>query len=256
MTAPGKVCIVGAGPGDPELITVRGLTRLRRADAVFYDRLVPAELLAEAPTHARRIYVGKEPDTPSVAQEEITAMLITWARDGLDVVRLKGGDPFVFGRGGEEALALAEAGVPFEVVPGVTSAVAVPAAAGIPVSHRDHGATIAIAAAHRAGDTSLPWSSLAGIDTLVLLMGAARVADVCRNLLAAGKDPDTPAAAVQWGTTPHQRELHATLADLPARFAEAGITSPAVIVVGGVAALASLIGSWAPAHVGVPEDAG
>jgi uroporphyrin-III C-methyltransferase len=242
--------MVGAGPGDPGLITVRGLEALRRADVVVHDRLAAAALLAEARPDALLVDVGKQPDAPSAAQEQITAALLEHARDGREVVRLKGGDPFVFGRGGEEAVALAEAGIPFEVVPGVTSATAVPAAAGIPVSHRDHASTIAVVAAHRAGERDLPWASLAGIDTVVFLMGAGRVGEVCRRLLAAGRDPATPAAAIQWGTTVRQREVTASLAALPDAFAGAGLGSPSVIVIGDVVRLGAVIGGRVAALAG------
>lgn len=237
----GRVWIVGAGPGDPDLITVRGLTALRRADVVLYDRLMPAALLSEAPSHAALLYVGKEDGTASVSQERINEMLVEHARAGSEVVRLKGGDPFVFGRGAEEVLALVDAGIPFEVVPGVSSAIAVPAAAGIPVSHRDYGSTITIAAAHRAGDRDLPWETLADADTAVFLMGAGRVNAISTRLVEAGADPDTPAAAVYWGTTSHQQELFSTLGRLPHDFAEAGFGPPAVLVVGCVVSVAARI---------------
>lgn len=239
----GCVWIVGAGPGDPDLITVRGLALLRQADVVLYDRLIPQALLAEAPPHARLVYVGKEDGVASVSQEEINALLAEHARGGRRVVRLKGGDPYVFGRGAEEVLSLVEAGVPVDVVPGVTSAVAVPAAAGIPVSHRDYGSTIVIVAAHRAGDRDLPWGALARIDTIVFLMGAGRVTDICSRLIEAGADPGTPAAAVRWGTTARQEELFSTLSRLPQDFARASFGRPATVVVGRVVALAGRIRS-------------
>jgi uroporphyrin-III C-methyltransferase len=246
----GRVWLVGAGPGDPGLITVRGLAALRRADVVVHDRLVAAALLAEARPDVLLVDAGKQPDAPSAAQEQITAALLEHARAGREVVRLKGGDPFVFGRGGEEAVALAEAGIAFEVVPGVTSATAVPAAAGIPVSHRDHASTIAVVAAHRAGERDLPWASLAGIDTVVVLMGASRVGEVCRRLLAAGRDPATPAAAIQWGTTDRQREVTASLAALPDAFTAAGLGAPSVIVIGDVVGLSAVIGGQVAALAG------
>jgi len=243
----GHVWIVGAGPGDPGLITVRGLEALRSADVVVHDRLVPAALLAEVRPGALLVYAGKEPDALSVAQADITATVVSHALDGRAVVRLKGGDPYVFGRGGEEAAALAAAGVPFTVVPGVSAALAVPAAAGIPVSHRDHASSVAVVAAHRAGERDLPWASLAGLDTLVFLMGAGRVRELCLRLVGAGRDPGTPAAAVQWGTTERQREVSASLAELPEAFEAAGLGPPAVIVVGEVVALAPAVrGEAAP----------
>jgi len=251
----GHVWIVGAGPGDPGLITVRGLEALRRADVVVHDRLVPRALLAEARPDALLIYAGKEPDAPSASQDDITATVASHAVDGRAVVRLKGGDPYVFGRGAEEAVALAAAGIPFTVVPGVSAALAVPAAAGIPVSHREHASSVAVVAAHRAGERDLPWASLAGLDTLVFLMGAGRVRELCLRLVGAGRDPGTPAAAVQWGTTDRQREVTASLAELPEAFEAAGLGSPAVIVVGEVVTLAPSIRGGAASLAGVPRQA-
>lgn len=240
---PGMVWIVGAGPGDPDLITVRGLNAIRRADVILHDRLIPTDLLAEAPPHAERIYVGKEDGVASVPQERINEMLVTQALLGREVVRLKGGDPFVFGRGAEEAQALAEAGIPFEIVPGITSAIAVPAAAGIPVSHRDCGSTITIVSAHRAGDRDLPWETLAKSDTAVFLMGAGRVGTIARRLIEAGADPELPSAAVRWGTTPRQQELFCSLGELPRGFEEARLGPPSVLVAGKVVSLAKVIRS-------------
>lgn len=247
-----RVWIVGAGPGDPGLITARGLELLRRADVVIHDRLVAPELLHEARPGALLIDAGKEPGGRRTAQGEIVRLMVRHARAGREVVRLKGGDPFVFGRGGEEAEAMARAGVAAEVVPGVTSAVAVPAAAGIPVTHREHASSLAVVTAHRAGDGEPPWQSLAGIETVVVLMGARHVGEICRRLVAAGKAPDTPAAAVRWGTTDRQRSVVATLADLPAAFAAAGLGSPAVIVVGDVVRVAERVG---PAAAPAAEEA-
>ncbi len=237
----GKVWIVGAGPGDPGLITVRGLEALRVADVVLYDRLVAPELLAECRPGAELVYVGKEPDGRCISQQEITAALVAAARAGRDVVRLKGGDPYVFGHGGEEAGALAAAGVPFEVVPGVTSAIAVPAAAGIPLTQRGLASSVAVVTAHRAGDADLPWRSLAGIDTVVVLMGAAKVREVSERLIGAGREASEPAAAISDGTTERQREVFASLAGLPAAIAGAGLEAPMVIVVGAVVRLADEI---------------
>lgn len=236
--SPGTVFLVGAGPGDPELITVRGLRLLRSADVVVHDRLVHPELLAEARPGAERIDVGKAPGRPSAFQEEIHAVLVDRARAGRSVVRLKGGDPFVFGRGGEELLACAAAGVPCEVVPGVTSAVGVPAAAGIPVTHRGLAASFAVVTAHRAADLDdVDWSALARIDTVVVLMGVARLRYVTANLVRTGRGRDTPAAVVERGTWPGERMTTGTLATLSDRAAEAGIESPATVIVGEVAAL-------------------
>jgi uroporphyrin-III C-methyltransferase len=235
----GHVWIVGAGPGDPDLITVRGLHALRRADVVVHDRLVSPALLERANPAAAIIDAGKRPDLPSTTQEDIIAMVVSHARAGRTVVRLKGGDPYLFGRGAEEALALAEAGIAFTVVPGVSAALAAPAAAGIPVTHRDHASSVAVVAAHRAGERDLPWASLAGLDTVVFLMGAGRLRQVCTRLVEAGRDPRTPAAAVQWATTDRQREVIATLAELPGAFEAAGLGPPVAIVVGEVVRLAA-----------------
>jgi uroporphyrinogen III methyltransferase / synthase len=212
--APGSVALVGAGPGDPGLITVRGLALLRGADVLVYDRLGAAALIRFARADARLIYVGKQPRQHTKTQAQITRILIREARVGRSVVRLKGGDPFLFGRGGEEAEALAEAGIPFEVVPGITSAIAGPAAAGIPVTHRDAAASVAIATAHEApgkAGSRIDWRALAGADTAVLLMGVERLAGVARALIDAGKPASTPAAVIQDATVPTMRTVTAPL---------------------------------------------
>jgi len=232
----GRVLLVGAGPGDPELITLRGARALAEADVVMYDRLVAPALLDLAPASAERIYVGKEPGRRATPQEDIGRLLVARALAGATVVRLKGGDPFVFGRGGEEMLACAEAGVPCEVVPGVSSAVAAPAAAGIPVTHRDVARSFAVvtgSAAH--GDEMDLWSVATATDTLVILMAAGRLAASCEDLIAAGRPADEPAAIVQWAWTPEQRVVTGTLRELPALAAAARIGPPATLVVGAVA---------------------
>ena len=235
------MALVGAGPGDPGLITVRGLELLRGADVVVYDRLVHPKLLDEAPPDARRVFAGKACGVHALSQDAINALLITEARQGRRVVRLKGGDPFVFGRGGEEALALAEAGIPFEVVPGVTSAVAVPAAAGIPLTHRGIASSVAIVTGHRDGGTGSPpvaWGRLAGaVDTIVVLMGLANLRRIARELIAHGRDPRTPAALVEHGTTEAQRTVTATLDDLARGTVGAELEPPVVAVIGDVVAL-------------------
>lgn len=238
----GRVILVGAGPGDPDLVTVRGAAVLRRADAVVYDSLASPALLDLAPAQALRIDVGKRGhDAPTRSQEEVNALLVRLAREGRSVVRLKGGDPFVFGRGGEEASACVAAGIPFEVVPGVTSALAVPAYAGIPVTDRRHGASFAVVTGHR--DASRPWTSIRweqlakGSDTLVILMAMRNLEKLVQTILDHGRAPDTPAAVVMEGATPRQRVLAAPLAELPARAREAGLGSPAVVVVGDVVRL-------------------
>jgi uroporphyrinogen III methyltransferase/synthase len=241
MSATGKVWLVGAGPGDPGLITMAGVACLAGAEVVVYDRLVDRRLLDLAPPEAERISVGKSASSHSLAQEEINDLLVAKAREGKTVVRLKGGDPYVFGRGGEEAEALVAAGIPFEVVPGVSSAVAVPAYAGIPVTHRRMASSFAVVTGHEdptKGESSIDWEHLAkGVDTLVFLMGGANLGEIARRLVECGRTPDTPTAVVRWGTTPHQQTVSGTLADIADRVAEAGLTPPVVTVVGEVVAL-------------------
>jgi uroporphyrin-III C-methyltransferase len=235
----GLVVLVGAGPGDPDLITLKGAKALAGADVVVYDRLVAPELLDFCPPQAERIYVGKEPGRPTVTQGEIDALLVERARRGLAVVRLKGGDPFVFGRGGEEVLACAAAGVAVEVVPGVTSAIAAPGAAGVPVTHRDVARSFAVitaSTAHGDGTPDLGPIS-AAVDTLVLLMAAGRLTEICAALIDAGRPSDEPAALVMWATTPEERTVVGTLEDLPALASAAGLGPPATLVVGAVAAI-------------------
>ena len=237
----GKVTLVGAGPGDPGLLTLKGLAALSQAEVVVYDRLVSPAILAMIPPEARTIDVGKEATHHKVPQQQINRILLEEALAGRNVVRLKGGDPFVFGRGGEELEMLAAHGVPFEEVPGVTSAVAAPAYAGIPVTHRDHGSSVHIITGHqRLGKPlSIDFEALVRSGgTLVFLMGVAALSALAEGLLQAGMVPDTPAAAVENGTTSAQRRCDATLATLPERAAAMGIRSPAVIVVGEVCALA------------------
>jgi len=234
---PGVVYLVGAGPGDPGLITVEGLEILRSADVVVYDRLVAPVLVTEAPPGAERVFVGKRPHGggANLAQDEINALLVERARRGLTVVRLKGGDPFVFGRGAEECEALHAAGVPFRVVPGVTSAIAVPAAAGIPVTHRRLASAFAVVTGHGCdGVSNLDWQSLARVPTLVVLMGLSALPEITARLLEHGADPDTPAAAIASGTLPDQRVVVATLATLAARVTAEGLEPPATVVVGEV----------------------
>jgi uroporphyrinogen III methyltransferase/synthase len=229
------VYLVGAGPGDPGLITVRGAELLRRADVVAYDRLIDMSLLDLAPAAAERIDVGKSPGGP-IAQEEINRLLVERGRAGLEVVRLKGGDPFVLGRGGEEAAALQEAGVPFEVVPGITSAVAVPAYAGIPVTHRGLSTSFTVVTGHsrHAPDRDIDWDALARAGgTLVVLMGVAHRAEIAARLTAGGLPGDTPVAAVRWGTFPSQRTVRSTLEALP----ELVLEPPVILVIGKVAGL-------------------
>ncbi|MGH9083705.1 MAG: uroporphyrinogen-III C-methyltransferase, partial [Acidimicrobiales bacterium] len=231
------VYLVGAGPGDPGLLTRRGAELLAAADVVCYDRLVDRSLLALAPPGAELVDVGKTTGGGEVRQDLINDLLVRHGRAGRTVVRLKGGDPFVFGRGGEEAEALAGAGVPWEVVPGVSSAVAVPAVAGVPVTHRGLSTSVTIVTGH-VGDATAPggvdWDALGRAGgTLVVLMGMAQRAEIGRRLVAAGRPPGTPVAVVEWGTTPRQRKVRTTLGELAA----VALRSPAVIVVGAVAGL-------------------
>jgi uroporphyrinogen III methyltransferase / synthase len=236
----GTVALVGAGPGDPGLITVRGLELLRRAQVVVYDRLVHPSLLAEAP-RARRVFAGKASGRHTLPQEQINALLIMHARRGRRVVRLKGGDPFVFGRGGEEADALARAGIPFEVVPGVSSAVAVPAYAGIPLTHRGVASSFAVVTGHEEAckrESSVDWARLArSVDTLVVLMGVKALPGIAAELIAHGRPASTPVALVRWGTTDVQETVTGTLGDIAARAARARLEPPVVIVIGDVVAL-------------------
>jgi uroporphyrinogen III methyltransferase / synthase len=235
------IYLVGSGPGDPGLFTVKGVRCMREADAVVYDRLAPEALLKYARPEAEKIYVGKRPGNPTMSQEEINDLLVELGRAGKTVVRLKGGDPYIFGRGGEEALALIEAGLPFEVVPGVTSGVAAPAYAGIPVTHRHISTSVAFVTGHEdptKGRTDVDWDKLANsAETLVLYMGVGRLAEISAGLIRAGRTPNTPVACVRWGTIPKQRTVTGTLEDIADRVAEAGLKPPAIIVVGEVVAL-------------------
>lgn len=235
----GKVYLVGAGCGAADLITVRGLRLLERCEAVVYDDLLSPELLDAAPESAERIYAGKRRGRHSMAQADVNALLVSKAREGKTVVRLKGGDPFVFGRGGEEALALQAAGIPWEYVPGVTSAVAVPGAAGIPVTHRGVSRSVHVVTAHTADSPEgLPshLEELARLPgTLVFLMGLSRLEEIARRLMAAGLSPETPAAVISGKNAP--RAVRGTLGDIAERVREAGLEAPAVIVAGGTAGM-------------------
>jgi uroporphyrinogen III methyltransferase/synthase len=237
----GKVYLVGAGPGDPKLITVRGLEALRKSDAVVYDRLAGTGLLKEAKRDAELIYVGKLSDRHTMKQEEINRLLVELALAGKTVTRLKGGDPSIFGRVGEEAEALASHGIPFEIIPGVTSVSAVPAYAGIPITHRDFASSFAVITGHENADKldqTIRWDKLAtGADTLVFLMGVAKIDHIRRQLIRHGRPPETPVALIRWGTRAEQRTLAGTLGDIAEKVQAAGFEPPAVIVVGDVAKL-------------------
>ena len=238
-TGVGKAWLVGAGPGRADLITVRGLRALQAADVVIYDRLVGRELLDTARPDAELIFAGKRPDHYTLSQDAINRLLVERVQAGQQVVRLKGGDPFVFGRGGEEALALRAAGLPFEIVPGISSALAVPAYAGVPVTHRNVAASFAVITGHEAAgkaDSQADWDALARIPTLVVLMGVGQIASIAQALIAAGRDGQTPAIAISQGTTDQQRSVRSTLAALPSAIDSARLAAPAVIVIGEVAA--------------------
>ncbi len=242
--------LVGAGPGDPGLLTARALALIAAADVILHDRLIPAAALAGARADAELLFVGKEGGGASVPQEHTEALMVDRALAGAHVVRLKGGDPFVFGRGGEEARVLREAGIAFEVVPGITSGLAAPAYAGIPVTHRDHASAVALVTGHSRADgddtTAIDWPGLAAFPgTLVFYMGVRQLEHISRSLIAAGRAPDEPAAIIERGTLPDQREVVATLATIAERAQAAGVRPPSVTVVGAVAALGAEL-SWRP----------
>lgn len=233
----GKVYLVGAGPGDPELITLKGLKCIQQADIILYDRLVNKELLSYAKKGAELIYCGKLPDYHLMKQETINHFLIRYAKSGKVVTRLKGGDPFVFGRGGEEALALANQKIPFEIVPGITSGIAAAAYAGIPVTHRDLSSSVAFVTGHQKNDAKEDekWESLAkGIDTLAIYMGVNNLPYIQEQLLKYGKKEDTPVALVHWGTTEVQKTVTGTLSTIAAIAKEEKIQNPSMIIIGEV----------------------
>lgn len=236
----GTVHLVGAGPGDPELLTLKAARLLASAEAVVFDHLVGEGVMALLNPAAQRFYAGKEAGNHSLPQDQINALLVRLAREGLQVVRLKGGDPFIFGRGGEEMEELREAGVHCEVVPGITAASGISACTGIPLTHRDHARTVVFATGHlKDGTVNLDWASLARPQqTIVIYMGLGAVDIICRELVAHGLPPETPAAAIHKGTTPQQVTLSATLATLAQRVEETGMKSPALIIVGGVVTVA------------------
>jgi len=231
----GRVYLVGAGPGDPELITLKGKRCLETADVIFYDELANSELLDYAGADAELIYVGKKSGTHCTDQREIEALLIDKAREGRNVVRLKGGDPFIFGRGGEEAQALGAAGVPFEIVPGVSSAIAAPAYAGIPLTHRLHSSSVAIVTGHRARGGVVKWGELLrAVDTLVILMGIMNLRAIMNRLRAEGCPPERPVALIQSGTLAAQKTAVGTVAGIADLSQRGGFRSPSVIIVGEV----------------------
>ena len=237
----GKVYLVGAGPGDPQLLTIKAVKVLKEADVVIYDRLgVSADILCLAPDKAERIFVGKRTGLHEVPQDQITQLIIQKAKEGGKVVRLKGGDPFIFGRGGEEVEALVEEGIEFEVVPGISSSVAAPMYAGIPLTHRDYAASVAIITGHRAGDAekTIDWVKIANaVDTMVILMGVESLEGIVGKLLKGGVSPEKPVAMIESGTYPKQRTLIATLGTIVKEAEEKQIKPPSVIVIGEVANL-------------------
>lgn len=250
----GSVALVGAGPGDPELLTIRGANRLRAADLVLYDALAPEALLALAP-QARRFYVGKRAGRHSIDQEGIHKLMIRAARRGERVVRLKCGDPFVLGRGGEECLALEEAGVPYEVVPGLSSAIAAPALAGIPVTHRGMAPGFAVASGHAAEAYGPVVDGIApGVLTLVVLMGLRTRGAIAERLIARGWSPETPAAIVMGASQPTEARWLGTLATLATAVID--LELPGVLVIGEVVALARTIGARADLHAAAPTQQG
>ncbi len=242
----GKVYLVGAGPGDPKLITLKGIECLQRADVVIYDLLINVKLLEHCPAHTEKIYGGKMIGEQEERQAEIDGLMIRHAKAGKTVVRLKGGDPFIFGRGGEEALTLVEAGIDFEIVPGITSAIAAPAYAGIPLTHRNYSSSVAFVTGHSAAlkaDSTIHWQQLAtGVDTLVILMGVGHLHEIAERLIQYGRAPDTPISLVHWGTTPQQKTLEGTLADIAEKAEAVSFRNPAAIVVGNINALREQLG--------------
>jgi len=240
MNKTGKVYIIGAGPGDPGLMTVKGVKCLQEADVVIYDHLINPGILNLAPANVRLVYAGKEGGKHTLSQDEINARLVAEARQGHVVARLKGGDPFIFGRGGEEAEELIRAGIPFEIVPGVTSAISVPAYAGIPLTHRRYTATLAFVTGHEdplKEQSEIDWKALAGIGTLVFLMGVRNLSRIAASLIAQGKKPETPTALIRWGTTADQETLVGTLENIADLAEAAGFAPPAILVVGEVVGL-------------------
>ncbi|MFA8438093.1 uroporphyrinogen-III C-methyltransferase [Pueribacillus sp. YX66] len=239
----GKVYIVGAGPGDPELITVKGLRAIQEADVILYDRLINNDLLGYAKRSAELIYCGKLPNYYPLQQETIHKFLIKYAKNGNVVTRLKGGDPFVFGRGAEEAEVLQAHNISFEIVPGITAGIAAPAYAGIPVTHRQYSGSVAIVTGHRQSG-EVQWENIAkGIDTIVIYMGMRNLAHICEQLVTHGRGKQTPVAIIHWGTKKEQRTVTGTLSDIVEKVSTENVTNPAIIVIGEVVKLNNKL-SW------------
>ncbi|HEB77797.1 MAG TPA: uroporphyrinogen-III C-methyltransferase [Methylothermaceae bacterium] len=249
MIQKAKVYLVGTGPGDPELLTVKALRLLQTAEVVVYDRLVSDEILDLIPPGTTRIYVGKKTGKHTLPQDEINALLVRLSETPRQIVRLKGGDPFIFGRGSEEALYLARHDIPFEIVPGITAASACTTYAGIPLTHRGLSRGVEIVTGHCRGDRplDLDWQALANPDrTLVIYMGLANIDEIRDGLIGAGLPPDTPAAVIEQGTTARQRRLSTTVAELPQRVRASGVQAPALFVIGKVVALAETLDWFVP----------
>ncbi|MFZ3577474.1 uroporphyrinogen-III C-methyltransferase [Virgibacillus sp. DJP39] len=233
-----RVYLVGAGPGDPDLITVKGLKAIQKADVILYDRLINDELLSHAPNYAELVYCGKSPNQHSLTQEKINDLLCFYASQGKVVTRLKGGDPFIFGRGGEEAEVLAKRGIPFEIVPGITSGSAAPAYAGIPLTHRNYSSSVAFVSGVTKTGEELDkyWEHLAkGVDTLCVYMGVKNLPDICEQLIRHGRNPSTPIALVHWGTTESQQTVTGTLETIIEKASK--MKNPSMIIIGEVVTL-------------------
>jgi len=245
-----RVFLVGAGPGDPELLTIKAAELLKTAELVVYDRLVSEEILKLIPKTAEKIYVGKKTGKHVVPQKEITTLLVKAALSGKTVVRLKGGDPFVFGRGGEEAEALVDNNIDFEVVPGVTSATAAPAYAGIPLTHRNYASSIAIVTGHRAGSgkKTVDWAKIVGsVDTIVILMGVESLEIIAKKLVDGGLSPKTPVAIIESGTMKQQRSITGKIGTIAKEAEQKNVKPPAVIIIGEVVNLCGKI-AWFKKH--------
>jgi len=250
----GRVYLVGAGPGDPELLTLRAVRLLQQTDVIVYDHLVSSAVLDFVSPSAERIYAGKRRNEHTMRQEQINALLIKLAQQGKQVVRLKGGDPFIFGRGGEELQALAAHGIAFEVVPGITAASGVSSYAGIPLTHRDHAQTCLFVTGHlKDGTADLDWPSLVRSNqTVVIYMGLGGLADICRQMVAHGAAPDLPIAVVQDGSIASQKVVTGTLSDIPERVTQAGLRSPCLTIIGNVVKLHDSLAWFKPTLVMAP----